>query len=248
MKHARFFWQGGIHEGTVDAGGRLRDEAGREVSITDIAWLPPLVPHTVYGLALNYSDHAKELQLEVPKEPVLFIKAPNTFIGHGAPVVYPSGVAYMHYEVELAVVIGKTGRNIKREHAMEYVSGFTIANDVTVRDFVGNLYRPPIKAKGFDTFGPMGPWLIDKEDIDDPHQLTLRTYVNDELRQEGNSRDLIFTIDYLIEYISSFTTLYPNDMIWTGTPKGVSHVYPGDVMRLEIEGIGVLENRVVAEQ
>lgn len=154
----------------------------------------------------------------------------------------------MHYEAELAVVIGRTGRRIRREEAMEYVRGYTIANDVTVRDFVGNMYRPPIRAKGFDTFGPMGPYLVDRDDIADPHSLAVRTYVNGVLRQSGNTRDLIFQIETLIEFISSFMTLRPGDVLWTGTPRGISPVKPGDVIAIEIEGLGRLENPVIAEE
>jgi 5-oxopent-3-ene-1,2,5-tricarboxylate decarboxylase/2-hydroxyhepta-2,4-diene-1,7-dioate isomerase len=142
-------------------------------------------------------------------------------------------------------VIGKTGRRIAAVDAMQYVGGYTIVNDVTVRDFVTNMYRPPIKAKGFDTFGPIGPWVVEGE-IDDPNNLDVRTYVNGELRQHGNTRDLIFSIPQIIEYISEFMTVKPGDMILTGTPKGISHIYPGDIVRIEIEGVGALENPVVA--
>ncbi|MCY0895613.1 MAG: fumarylacetoacetate hydrolase family protein [Alicyclobacillaceae bacterium] len=247
MKHARYMQNGRVHYGTVSEEGVLLDEKGAAVSEQVVTWLPPIEPRNVVGLALNYADHADELKLEIPKEPVLFLKAPNTFIGHRQAVVAPTGIEYMHYEVELAVIIGRAGRNIDRRNAMEYVSGYTIANDVTIRDFVGNMYRPPIRAKGFDTFGPMGPWWVDRDDIPDVSNVGLRTYVNGELRQEGNTRDLIFDIPYLIEFISSFMTLQPNDMIWTGTPKGVSHVYPGDIMRLTIDHIGSLENPIVTE-
>ncbi len=124
--------------------------------------------------------------------------------------------------------------------------GYTIANDVTVRDFVANLYRPPVKAKGWDTFGPLGPCLVEDE-IDDPGALELRTYVNGELRQEGNTKQLMWTIPEIIEYITEFMTLERDDIILTGTPKGLSHVYPGDTMRLEIDGLGALENQIVAQ-
>ncbi|WP_054950325.1 fumarylacetoacetate hydrolase family protein [Numidum massiliense] len=248
MKRARYIANGRIHSGTVVEDGILLDARGSTVDSKEVVWLPPVQPGKVIGLALNYADHAVELKLDVPKEPVLFFKGANTFIGHEQPVVYPQGARYMHYEVELAVVIGTAGRNIKRENALEYVKGYTIANDVTVRDFVGNMYRPPIRAKGFDTFGPIGPWMVDRDDIANPHAIGLRTYVNGERRQEGNTRDLIFKIDELIAFISSFMTLEPDDMIWTGTPKGVSHVYAGDTMALEIDHIGRLENTVVAEE
>jgi 5-oxopent-3-ene-1,2,5-tricarboxylate decarboxylase / 2-hydroxyhepta-2,4-diene-1,7-dioate isomerase len=245
MKHARFLSEGRIITGVVQD-EQIIDEAGKSHEIHDIeVWLPPVVPNCMIGLALNYADHAEELGLEKPKEPVLFIKPNSSLLGNKAPVYYPSGATYMHYENELAVVIGRRGRNIKQANVFDYVSGYTIMNDVTVRDFVNNFYRPPVRAKGHDTFGPMGPYFVDKEDIPDVHNIELRTYVNGELRQRGNTRDLIYTIPDLIEFISSFMTLQPGDMILTGTPKGISHVKPGDMMRLEIDGLGVLENPVL---
>ncbi|WP_206831810.1 fumarylacetoacetate hydrolase family protein [Alicyclobacillus fructus] len=246
MRHARFIHQGRIREGIFE-GDVLLDEQGSVVPIDGVTWLPPLVPRTVYGLALNYADHAVELNLEKPKEPVLFIKPNSSLIGHLSPIVYPAGVSYMHYEAELAVIIGRAGRRIRPDRAMDHVLGYTIANDVTVRDFVGNLYRPPIRAKGFDTFGPIGPWWVDAADVADPHRLAIRTYVNGAVRQQGNTKDLIFRMDDIISFISSFATLYPGDVILTGTPAGISPVTPGDVIEIEIEGIGRLKNPVVAE-
>ncbi|OZM58198.1 2-hydroxyhepta-2,4-diene-1,7-dioate isomerase [Lottiidibacillus patelloidae] len=245
MKKARVIIEGREQQVTVKD-DQLINAGGKVYSTNDVqVWLPPLNPNKMIGLALNYADHAEELGLEKPKEPVLFIKPNSSLVGHKAPVFYPDGATYMHYENELAVVIGREGKNIKHSEAMDYVSGFTIANDVTVRDFVNNYYRPPVRAKGHDTFGPMGPYLVDKEDIADINNVELRSYVNGELRQQGNTKDLIYTIPDLIEFISSFMTLQPGDMILTGTPKGISHVHPGDTMRLEIDGIGALENRIV---
>ncbi len=245
MKHARFIVEGREQTGVVKE-DKIVATSGKVYELDEIeVWLPPIKPNKMIGLALNYADHADELGLEKPKEPVLFIKPNSSIIGHKAPIYYPNGATYMHYENELAVVIGKHGRNIKKEDALDYVSGYTIANDVTVRDFVNNYYRPPVRAKGHDTFGPMGPYFVDKEDIPDVSNLELRTYVNGELRQRGNTKDLIYTIPELIEFISSFMTLEPNDVIWTGTPKGISHVYPGDVVRLEIDYLGALENKVL---
>lgn len=246
MKRARFLANGRLHEGHLAEPGVLLDEGGAAHSEDAVAWLPPVASGKAVGLALNYADHADELGLDRPKEPVLFFKPQSSWIGHHAPVVYPDGVTYMHYEVELAAVIGRRCRNVKQDDAAEVIRGYTIANDVTVRDFVANLYRPPIKAKGFDTFGPMGPYLVEGE-IDDPNSLGLRTFVNGELRQEGNTKDLMWKIPEIIEFITRFMTLDDGDMILTGTPKGLSHVYVGDVMRLEIDGLGALENPIVAE-
>lgn len=245
MRQARFAVDGTIHVGEF-RDGRLYDRAGRAYGPDAVVWLPPVLPTKVIGLALNYAEHAAELGMTSPEEPALFMKPLSSLIGHHAPVVYPSGVEYLHYEVELAVVIGRTCRSVKAADAYGVVRGYTIANDVTVRDFVRNFYRPPVRAKGYDTFGPVGPWVVEGE-IEDPHALRLRTYVNGELRQEGTTALLLHRIPSLIEFISSIMTLEPDDLILTGTPKGLSHVHPGDRMRLEIDRIGALENPVVAE-
>ena len=245
MRHARFAATGRVHRGTWDD-GVLRDAAGRRHDPAAVNWLPPVRPSKVVGLALNFADHAEELGIRTPEEPALFFKPLSSLVGHRAPVVYPGGVEYMHYEVELAVVIGRSCRGVRAADADAVIRGYTIANDVTVRDFVKNFYRPPVRAKGYDTFGPVGPWVVEGE-IRDPHALRLRAYVNGELRQEGTTAHLIHRVPQLIEFISGIMTLEPDDLILTGTPKGISHVRPGDVMRLEIEGIGALENPVVAE-
>jgi 5-oxopent-3-ene-1,2,5-tricarboxylate decarboxylase/2-hydroxyhepta-2,4-diene-1,7-dioate isomerase len=245
MKRARFLVNGRYHEGLLVDSNVLRAEDGYEYKTDDVVFLPPVEPHTIIGLALNYADHATELAIAQPEEPALFFKPLNTLVGHRAHVVYPDGVEYMHYENELAVVIGRRCRNVSEHAAMDVVRGYTIANELTVRDFVHNFYRPPVKAKGWDTFCPLGPYLVEEE-IENPHALELRTYVNGELRQYGNTSDLIRNIPELIAYITSFMTLDVGDIILTGTPRGVSHIYPGDQMRLEIDGVGVLENTVVA--
>jgi 5-oxopent-3-ene-1,2,5-tricarboxylate decarboxylase / 2-hydroxyhepta-2,4-diene-1,7-dioate isomerase len=245
-KRARFIVEGRYHEGELISDGVLRAESGVAYSTDDVTFMLPLVPRKVIGLALNFADHAEELGLEKPKEPVLFFKPSNSWVAHRAEVVRPAGVEYMHYENELAVVIGRRARNIRAEDASAFVRGYTIANDVTVRDFVANLYRPPVKAKGWDSFGPIGPFLVEGE-IDDPNSLDMHTYVNGELRQQGNTKDLIWKIPEIIEFVTRFMTLEPNDIILTGTPKGLSHVHAGDVMRLEIDGLGTLENPVVEE-
>jgi 5-oxopent-3-ene-1,2,5-tricarboxylate decarboxylase/2-hydroxyhepta-2,4-diene-1,7-dioate isomerase len=200
------------------------------------------------GLALNYQDHAAELNLQLPPHPILFNKNPNTLIGHKGKVIAPRNIQYMHYENELVVVIGMKCRKVKAEHAERVILGYTIGNDVTIRDFVDNFYRPPVKAKGFDTFGPLGPYLVTIDEVPDSGNLNVKTYVNNELRQQGNTKNFIYSVPQLIEYITEFMTLEPGDMIWTGTPKGISHVHPGDVMRLEIEGIGSLETEVVESE
>lgn len=246
MKTARFIQDGQAHTGELKDGS-LYDEAGVAHDPGTVTYLLPFEPGKVIGLVLSYRGHSGELGLDEPKEPVPFIKPNSSLLAHGGSVVYPVGAEYMHYECELGVVIGRGGRNIRAPEAMDHVAGYTIANDVTVRDFVGDLFRPPIKAKGWDTFGPMGPYLISRDEIDDPHELGLRTRVNGELRQEGSTKDLLFSIPETIEWLSRFMTLNPYDVIITGTPEGLSHVYPGDTMRLEIDGLEALENPVKEE-
>lgn len=249
MKRARFIAHGRLLAGTWREDDRvLLDAQGRAWPEEQVVWLPPVPVGKMIGLALNFADHAGELGLAAPEAPTLFVKPNNTLIGHRAPVVYPRGAEYMHYEVELAVVIGRTARRVSAERALDYVGGYTIANDITVRDYIHpTLYRPAVKAKGFDTFGPLGPFLVSPDEVPDPDNVGLRVYVNGELRQEGNTRRFIHNVPQIIEFISDFMTLDPGDVILTGTPKGLSHIYPGDVMRLEVDGLGALENPVVEE-
>jgi len=159
-------------------------------------------------------------------------------------VIYPQGAKFMHFECELAVIIGRGGRRVKAKDAFDYIGGYTIANDLVVRDYVSNTFRPPIRGKGWDTFGPLGPYYVTADEVADPHNLRMGAYVNGELRQEASTQGMIFSIPEVIEFISRFMTLEENDVILTGTPKGISQVYPGDVMRMEIEGLGALENNI----
>jgi 5-oxopent-3-ene-1,2,5-tricarboxylate decarboxylase / 2-hydroxyhepta-2,4-diene-1,7-dioate isomerase len=225
----------------------LIDAAGDAHDPNLVQFLLPVQPPKVIALALNFNDHAAELNLKQPEEPALFWKPNTTLLPHGGTVIYPQGAKFMHYEVELAVIIGRDARRVKAKDAMDYVGGYTIANDIVVRDYVTNTFRPPIRGKGWDTFGPLGPYFVSADEIADPHQLELRAYVNNELRQSGNTNQMIFGIPELIEDISRFMTLEKNDVILTGTPRGISHVKPGDVMRLEVDGLGALVNDIALE-
>lgn len=244
MKHVRFLADGRVHRGRWES-EVIVDEAGHTHRPDAITWLPPAAPTKILGFALTYADHAVELGIARPDELALFFKPPSALIGHRQPVVYPAGVGYLHYEAELAVVIGRRCRRVRPEAVPEVIRGYTVANDVTVRDFIHNFYRPPVRAKGWDTFLPLGPALVDGPL--DTGALTLRTYVNGEMRQEGSTRDLVYPVEDLVAFISEFMTLEEEDVILTGTPKGISHVHPGDVMIVEVEGVGRLENPVVAE-
>ncbi len=245
MRRVRFLASGRLHHGPWDEEG-LRDEEGRFHRPEDVTWLPPVVPTKILGFALTYAGHAAELGVRRPDDLALFFKPPSAMVGHRQPVVYPRGVEYLHYEAELAVVIGRRCRRVRPQEARHVIKGYTVANDVTARDFIRDFYRPPVKAKGWDTFLPLGPALVD--DLPDPGDLVLRAYVNGELRQEGTTRDLLYPVERLVAYVSEFMTLEEDDVILTGTPRGISPVHPGDVMRIEIPGVGVLENPVVGEE
>ena len=247
MKRARFLADGHVRNGHLNAAeDRLVDDFGRAFALDAVSFLPPVTPRTVVGLALNFADHAKELALDQPAEPTLFLKPVSSLIGHLAPIHYPDQAAFLHYEAELAVVIGRPARRVDAKSALEVVGGYTVANDVTVRDYITNLFRPPVRAKGWDTFGPLGPYLVDRDDIADCGALEVRTWVNGELRQQGNTDQLVHSVPKLIEFITSFMTLQPGDVILTGTPKGISPVKVGDVICCEVAGVGRLENPVLA--
>ncbi len=246
MKRARVEINGQIEHVTCDDNYRVTTADGRIFEENEVRWLPP--EHGVLmGLALNYADHAAELDFDKPESPIIFIKSKSSVNAHNQKAFRPDNVKYMHYESELVVVIGKTASKVSVEDAMDYVGGYTVCNELTVRDYLENFSRPPIKVKNLDSFGPLGPWIVDKQDVPDPHNLAVRTYVNGELRQQGNTSDLIFNIPELIAYISDFMTLKPGDMIATGTPEGLSDIVPGDVVEVEVESIGRLRTYMVSE-
>ena len=251
MKHARVAFSGAIHEATPHpAGLRLAD--GRVLTEDAVVWLPPFEVGTVIALGINYADHAKELAKELTigakDEPLAFLKGANTLIGHRGQTRRPADATFMHYECELAVVIGRAAKNVKREHAMHCVAGYTVANDYAIRDYLENWYRPNLRVKNRDGCTALGPWLVDATDVPDPHALALRTFVNGKLTQSGNTRDLINDVPALIEYLSGFMTLQPGDVILTGTPEGVVNVVPSDEVVTEIDGIGRLVNTIVGDE
>jgi len=243
MRLARWAVAGIAYDGRYE-NDQLIAVDGTRYDSNDVIWLPPSVPSKVIGIALNFRDHAAELKLAEPELPAIFLKPQSSLIGHKGTVLAPPWSQYLHYEVELVAVIGQRCRYVKAERALDVVAGYTIGNDVTVRDYIGNYFRPPLIGKGWDTFGPVGPWMVTPDEAPDPQSAELRAFVNGELRQQGNTRDLIYSLAELIEYCSMIMTLESGDQIWTGTPKGISHVYAGDIMRMEITGIGALENSV----
>jgi len=203
---------------------------------------------TLFALGLNYADHAAELDFKAPEEPLVFIKAANTLTGDNCVSVRPNNLEYMHYEAELVVVIGKTARHVKRADALDYVAGYTVCNDYAVRDYLENYYRPNLRVKSRDTLTPLREQITPRDAIPDVQNLQLKTWVNGELTQSGTTRDMVFDVPFLIEYLSEFMTLQPGDMIATGTPKGLADVKPGDEVVVEVEGVGRLTNRIVSEQ
>ncbi len=201
----------------------------------------PFVPSKIVCVGRNYREHAAELGNKMPDEPLLFLKAPSAIIPSGEDIVLPGASQQVEHEGELGVVIGRIARNIPAdEDPLSYVLGYTCVNDVTARD----LQRKDVqftRGKSFDTFCPVGPWI--ETDID-PGNVEVQTRLNGEVKQKGNTADMAFPVAFLIRYISEIMTLYPGDLIATGTPAGVSRMKPGDIVEVEVAGIGVLQNRV----
>ena len=177
----------------------------------------------------------------------MFMKGPGSLAGHRGLTRRPAGVQFMHYECELAVVIGKTAKNVKREHAMDHVAGYTVCNDYAIRDYLENWYRPNLRVKNRDGATALGPWFIPASMVANPHALALTTRGNGKLTQDGSTANMVNDIPALIEYLSSFMTLQSGDVILTGTPEGVVNVNEGDEVVCEIEGIGRLVNTIVGD-
>lgn len=214
-----------------------------EMSLDSIQLLAPIQPGKIVCVGRNYAAHAREHNADIPEVPLIFLKPPSTVIGPGDTILLPPQSQQVEHEAELAVVIGKRGRRIPPEEAMDHILGYTIANDVTARDLQ---YRDGqwTRGKGFDTFCPLGPWVTTEFD---PADALITCHVNDEMRQMTSTRDMIFSIRQLIAYISSVMTLETGDLILTGTPAGVGPLLPEDVVKVTIEGIGSLSNPVAPE-
>ena len=250
MKTARVAYAGALHDAHPHPQG-LQLADGRVLAEHEVVWLPPFEVGTVIALGLNYADHVKELSKELTvtaqDEPLVFLKGPGAVIGHRGVTRRPSDATFMHYECELAVVIGATSRHVKRADAMRHVAGYTVCNDYAIRDYLENWYRPNLRVKNRDGATVLGPWFVDAADVPDPHALALRTLVNGRVTQQGNTADLINDVPALIEYLSSFMTLQAGDVILTGTPDGVVNVNAGDDVVCEIDGIGRLVNTIVGD-
>jgi 2-keto-4-pentenoate hydratase/2-oxohepta-3-ene-1,7-dioic acid hydratase in catechol pathway len=227
------------------AGGELfgqllpREHIG---ALADVSLLPPVAPSKIVAVGLNYADHVAESAVprERPDEPIIFLKPPSSLIGHGGTIVLPRGADPVHHEAELAVVIGRTARQVTENDAYKYVLGLTCANDVSARNFQRKDGQW-VRAKGFDTFCPLGPSVTTDLRAD---SLAITARVNGTVRQQSNTKHLLFDVSFLIAFISGVMTLLPGDVILTGTPAGVGPIQPGDEVEIEIDGVGVLRNIV----
>lgn len=221
--------------------------------LTPKEWLPPIIPSVILCIGLNYRKHAEEGGAAIPEYPVLFMKNPSAATGHLRPIRIPAVCAdEVDYEAELAVIIGKPARNVPKENALDYVFGYTAANDVSARIWQSQLGGSQwCRAKGFDTFAPLGPVLVTPDEIPNPNALAIRSLLNGRQMQCSNTADMIFDVPTLISFLSQDTTLLPGTVILTGTPEGVGWMRkpritlrPGDTIAVEIEGIGTLSNTV----
>ena len=212
--------------------------------------VPIARPQKILCLGRNYQKHAEEFKNKVPDEPIIFSKMPSSLLPHEGAIVLPKGVGRVDHEIELALIVGKMGKNIPEAKAYDFIAGYTIVNDVTARAMQKDdieKKKPWMRSKSFDTFCPIGPYVIPFDALPDPHNLDITLKVNGEIRQKANTAELIFKIPQIISYLSKHLTLQAGDIIATGTPAGVSELHPGDVVTCEIENIGILENRVAAE-
>lgn len=279
MKLVRFGPQGAEKPGMIDAGGGIRSLAGhiddlgpstlspetlRRLSALDPATLPrvegaprlgPCVSGTskLIGIGLNYSDHAAETGLPVPEEPIVFLKATTAISGPYDPVISPPGATKLDWEVELGIVIGSEASQIPEAEAFDHIAGYCVVNDVSERAFQMERNGQWTKGKSADTFAPIGPWLVTRDEVPDPEALSLWLEVDGRRYQDGNTRTLIFGVAEVVSYLSRFMRLLPGDIIATGTPPGVGmgqkppvFLQPGNVMRLGIEGLGEQRQTVLA--
>jgi 2-keto-4-pentenoate hydratase/2-oxohepta-3-ene-1,7-dioic acid hydratase in catechol pathway len=234
--------------------GKAPVASGPSYDLSQVTLLAPIPrPPKLICVGLNYRDHAAETKMEIPTVPTIFCKFPNVVIGPGEPIVLPKVSAKPDYEAEFAFVIGPGGRNIPAARAMEHVFGYTLVNDVSARDYQ-MMTSQWIMGKTFDTFAPMGPWIVTADEISDPHALDIWLDIDGERLQHSNTRELIFKIPALIEFISSVVTLEPGDVVSTGTPAGVGFIRKpprflkaGDEVVVGVQGVGELRNPVVAE-
>ncbi len=250
LKFARFSYGGPVAYGILeDENIRLIDgtpfnpftATEKMYPLEKVRLLEPVWPSKVVAVGLNYTDHAREIGMQIPEEPLIFLKPPSTIIGTDDDIIYPAMSKWVEYEAELAIVIKDTARQVPITKALNHILGYTCANDVTARDLQkkdGQWTR----AKGFDTFCPIGPYIV--TDIE-PHRLDIELKLNGEVKQSSNTSNMHFKPEFLVSFVSHIMTLCPGDIILTGTPPGVGPIAPGDEVEVTIEGIGTLRNKVI---
>jgi 2-keto-4-pentenoate hydratase/2-oxohepta-3-ene-1,7-dioic acid hydratase in catechol pathway len=217
-------------------------KTGESLPLEQVRLLAPCQPSKIVALGLNYRDHAQEMRMAIPDEPLIFLKPSTAVIGPDEEIVYPPQSQRVDYEAEMGIVVGRTASKVEAADAGKYILGYTCINDVTARDLQkkdGQFTR----AKGFDTFAPIGPWI--ETEIADPDNLTVEAYLNGKPCQHSNTTNLVFKVAALVSFISHVMTLLPGDVIATGTPSGIGPMQPGDVVEIRVEGVGTLRNRLV---
>jgi 2-keto-4-pentenoate hydratase/2-oxohepta-3-ene-1,7-dioic acid hydratase in catechol pathway len=253
VKLARYEYNKKIYEGMIVEAeiqvikGSFWDHyevSGEKHSISEVRFLPPVIPTKIVCVGQNYLGHIKELGAPVPKEPIIFFKPPSCLIGHEQPIIYGRDAERIDYEGELAIVLKHKMKGVNESDALNYVLGYSCFNDVTERNMQAKNPFLLSLSKGFDSFGPFGPHIV--TDLD-PNDLMLKTYLNGELKQQDNTGNCVFSAQQVLSFISRFMTLFPGDIVITGTPRGIAPMEPGDTVEVEIDGIGTLRNAVQAE-
>lgn len=239
----RFVVNGKIYEGRFQISKKMLIFDSIEFPISQVKFLPPVIPTKIVAVGLNYIDHANELGMVVPEEPIIFLKPPSAVIGDGDHIVFPPNSRRVDYEGELGVVIAKRCKKVPKERAKDVILGYTCFNDVTARDLQAKDGQWT-RAKSFDTFAPLGPYIVELEDAS---KLKIETRVNGEIKQRSTTSNMIFDVFTLVEFISSIMTLEAGDVIATGTPSGIGELKSGDFVEVEIEKIGVLKNWVLGD-
>ena len=254
MKYLRFLQNGNIRYGLLEKDNTIREVVGdifnnyknteNVYPLAEITFLPPCVPTKIIAVGLNYFDHANEVQMKIPDEPLIFMKPPSTLIAHNDNIIYPKMSKQLDYEAELAVIIKNRIKNIEPGDVSKNILGYTCFNDITARD-LQKKDEQWTRAKSFDTFAPIGPYISTELN---PDNLQIKLYKNGQLMQDSSTSNMIFKVDKIVSFISKIMTLFPGDIIATGTPSGVGQLEEGDIVKVEIEGIGVLKNNVFLEK